>query len=290
MKKFKILLVTTTLLAMSGVANADSLPSRGAVAQIVTGVNDTYTLTGGTSGSSSGSGASASVDLATGQLRVVTQGTTMPSANAIGFEFLTFSSNATVSYGFDVSGTLNNLNPNGAVRVEGIINLYDVTGLGPNYFTTIPDFPGYEFIYSVPIAGSSGKATVIYGDGFSPTEVFGDPLPAYMDFIPSQDGSAVPVAMNITGSFNVQADHLYALALALSTGEFGSAGFQQGADFSNTAAFTFTDLGGAEVTSSSGLFLSNVPPPVSTPEPMTLTLLGVGLAAMVEVVRKRRSA
>jgi hypothetical protein len=278
-----LLLTAPTFLA------ADALPLPGANAQVLTraydgvGVQAPFTLTLGTSGSSTDGTASVSADLTTGLWKMFFEGTGFPSATATGFEFVTFSSDASVSYNFAVDGTLNNLSTIGAVQAGGIVNIYDVTGMGPNYFTTVPG--GFQFINASPLTGSASAQVVVHGSGFDPTVFFGNPLPAGLTTIESDDGSDVPVSMDITGTVSVQAGHIYAIAVVLAGGTLVGDTALRGVDFGNTGAFNFTDLGGAVVTSSSGQFLVNAPRQV--PEPATLTLLGLGLAALV--TRRRRN-
>src|SRR5690348_15407099 len=93
------------LLIVSGITKADTLPIAGATSQVATGLSGVWTVTLGTTGASSGTGASASADLTTGELKLATQGTTGPGATVMGFEFLTFSSNANVSYGYALNGS-----------------------------------------------------------------------------------------------------------------------------------------------------------------------------------------
>src|SRR5262245_48719268 len=94
-----LFLMIVCLAMFVGTAQADTLPA--GASKVVTAVNGTFTPTSGSTGSSGSiaSGAFGSADLTTGELKVFTQGTNTPSASAYGFEFLTFSTNTTVSYG-----------------------------------------------------------------------------------------------------------------------------------------------------------------------------------------------
>lgn len=266
-------------------AYADTIPMPGAVAQVSTTVNPlSWTQVSGTSGSSTGTESSASIDMTTGQLRVATSGSDLPYAGAQGFEFLQFSGNGTISYDFSVSGTLSNSDPTGAVRIGSSAIFYDVNGLSPNYFAN-GGLPGFEFIDAAFISFAS-NTTYDYGSSFNISRI----PPTNVTFIQNNDGSAIPILVNLAGSFDVQSDHLYAIALQLIGSETGanSSNSLQAADFSHTGTFQFTDLDGLTYTSSSGEFLSNAAV-VTTPEPSSFVLFALGLTlAGAWCARRRR--
>ncbi len=279
-----VILASFLLLAWSGSAYAESLPMAGAVAQVSTTTAPlSWTLVQpGTSGSSSGPASSASIDLTTGEVRVAVSGTTNPYAGAQGFEFLTFSGSGTVSYSYSISGTMSNTNPTGDISLGGSALIYDVTGMSPNYFG-VPVIPGNYNINAAPISFSSA-ITHVYGNSFNITPFLGSTNGTY---IQSQDGTIIPVLTDLSGSFAVDPGHIYAISLLLVGSTRGpNSGNLQTADFSNTAAFQFTDLDGLTFNSSSGQFLANTSVP--TPEPTTFSLLVFGLAGTFALRRRTR--
>jgi hypothetical protein len=274
----------TALVICSCAAYADSLPIAGAVAQVSTTVHPlSWTQVSGTSGSSTGTESSASIDMTTGQLRVATSGSDLPYAGVQGFEFLQFSGSGTISYNFAISGTLSNSNPTGAVRIGSSAIFYDVNGLSPNYFAN-GGLPGFDFVDAAAISFAT-NITYDYGSSFNISNI----PPTNANFIQNNDGSAIPVLVNLSGSFDVQSGQLYAIALQLVGSEAGanSSNSLQAADFSHTGTFQFTDLDGLTFTSSSGEFLSNAAV-VTTPEPSSFVLLALALT-LTGAWRARRS-
>ena len=122
------------------------------------------------------------------------------------------------------------------------------------------------------LSAFASNTTYDYGSGYTSR------IPSNATKIQNSDGSVIPILVNLAGSFNVQSDHLYAIALQLIASESGanSSNSLQAADFSHTGTFQFTALDGLTYTSSSGEFLSNAAG-VTTPEPSSFVLLALGL-------------
>jgi hypothetical protein len=291
-RRFLFLIPVAFVLSL-GLANASSIgfPIPGANAQTMIGLTpggttETFTVTPGTSAngsvtSASGS-ASAFANLTTGTLGVQTQGTAGPSANATAWEFLIFNSDATISYAYDVTGTLNNAATNGVSTVSAGVSFYNVTGLSSPYFATLSSPAGYQYADGT-LASNSSQEGAAYGGSAS-----GD-LPVGSTDVLNSSGANVPLSLDVTGSVNVIAGDLYIVDLSLTGDAFqiGSSN-EQGSDFLDPATFSFTNLDGATFTSSSGEFLSAA----TVPEPSTLVvlssmLLGLGLA---QFLRQRRPA
>jgi len=284
-------------LAVPTIAMATPIP--GATAQVNTGVVDSsgaqteqFTITDGASGSSSltssASTASASGNLSTGILRVNTQGTTAPGATVSAYDFLTFNGNGTVSYSLAITGSLNNAAPDGDVSIGGAIYVYNVTGATSDVFTINSNPPNSEYINTgyVP-AASSGQTVDVYG----PSYPSGDLPITFGNFTVSTDqndsGNAIPVTVDATGSIDVVAGDVYAIQLLLTGGadQLGGTIDEQGANFADTAAFSFTNLDGLTYSSASGEFLASVP--ASVPEPGTLGLFGAGLIGVAGFASQR---
>ena len=96
----------------------------------------------------------------------------------------------------------------------------------------------------------------------------------------NSSGTAVPVDLQLSGSFNAVQGSLYLLELVLNTYTVNGSvnGVQtQLADFAHTATFTFTNLSGLTFATSSGQFL-NEETQSEAPEPMATALLALGAA------------
>jgi hypothetical protein len=287
-------LIPASLALCAAIANADIFPP-GANAQVMIGLtpgsptSESFTITPGTSANgsaTSGTGsASAFANLATGMLGVETQGTGEPTANATAFEFLVFSGNATVSYSLAVNGAMNNADVDGAAEINAAVDFFNVTNVAsPNYFTT-GGFGGSEFANGA-LASNSSQFVAVYGSSVDPSLNF----PAGATTVENNSGSAVPVSLDVTGSVNVTAGDLYIVELLLTGSEFDFSATkgQQGVDFIDPAAFSFTDLDGTTFTSSSGEFLADA---TTVPEPSALVLLSGVLAAFgfVHLFRQRQA-
>ena len=126
----------------------------------------------------------------------------------------------------------------------------------------------------------------VYGSSVDPSLNF----PAGATTVENNSGSAVPVSLDVTGSVNVTAGDLYIVELLLTGSEFDFSATkgQQGVDFIDPAAFSFTDLDGTTFTSSSGEFLADA---TTVPEPSALVLLSGVLAAFgfVHLFRQRQA-
>lgn len=267
-----------------------------AQAQAVTNIDGTtsptpatqsVSLLDGTSAGTSVSGptgsAHASVDLGTGQLKVDATSTAGFTALATGWEFVTFSGSGVVNFSFAVDGSLSNRIPAGMLYVEPVVHVYDVT-TWTDYFDSIGDIQfsayngsGSPFPYLV---GSAYGIQAVRGAGSGGCNIYG-----ISDCTVDSAGTVVPVDLSLSGSFGAVFGQLYLVELQLSTVTFNQqlSVVPQVGDFSHTATFDFTNLSGLTYQSSSGQFLAA---DVPVPEPGSLTLLGLGLAAVL--VKRRR--
>lgn len=249
---------------------------------------ETGTSTAASISGSEGS-AHASVDLAAGILRLDAASTHGFTASATGWEFITFGGSGTVSFGFDVDGELSNQGlAAGLAGVSAAVRIYDVTDWD-SYFGTLG---GQQFS---AFNGSGSPFPYIEGNAFAQAAVSRTSALCSSQFIDAADctidafGTIVPVNLALTGSFDALDGRLYLLELSLSSSTFNpTPGLRaQSSDFSHTATFNFTDLGGLTFESASGAFLSEqAATPV--PEPASGVLLGAGLAAAWKARRKAR--
>jgi hypothetical protein len=264
-------------------------------AQAVIGINDLegpaiFAVDPGSSLNASVSGASGfgvvDLDMATGLLRSRSQGSFGFQNSLAGWDFLRFDGSASISYALDVDGVLSNLRPNGFVYADIGFRLYDVTDWS-SYFR---ELGGIRFVSR---NGNASPFPSIVASSFERVGVRGAGATSCQDIavtgacITSSNGSLQSVEFSLAGNASVQAGELYLVELVLNLSTLNGAGSSllQTADFSNTAAFSFTDLGGLTVTSSSGLFLSAVP------EPQTWALWAAGLLGIAVLARRRdRSA
>jgi hypothetical protein len=262
------------------VLNTNATVSPSPATQLITLVNPGTSVNSGFVGANGN--ANAQVDLSTGLLRADAQGTSGYSSFATGWEFVSFSGNGNISFALAVDGTLRNLQLSGMAIAQASVNLYDVTSWA-SYFASsggqqyvakdgsgspFPDRVGFAF----DNAGVRGATAASCASQFINT------------CTTNSSGAVVPVTMALAGSAPVLAGHVYLLEMNLSLYTFNSALSTQlqAADFSHTAAFSFSNLNGLSVTSSSGTFLSAVP------EPASLALMLAGVAALAGLRRHRR--
>jgi PEP-CTERM motif len=259
-----------------------------AQAQAVTNINATTGPTPatqsashnlGTTSSASVSGttgsAHASIDLQAGQLKVDATSTAGFTSLTTGWEFVTFSGSGTVDFSFEVDGSLSNRYPAGMVFVEPVVRVYDVTTWS-SYFGTTADVQfaafngtGSPFPFMV---GSAYDIQGVRGAGSGGCTTY-----FITNCTVNSSGTSIPVDLSLAGSFGALAGKLYLVELQLTASTFNQqlGIVSQTADFSHTATFDFTNLNGLTFESSSGQFLTAA----EVPEPASLTLLGVGLAA-----------
>ncbi len=298
------LAVVPSLLVLLAAAPASATPfvfpsGAQAQAQAVTNIDGTTSPTpatqsvslldgtiAGTSVSGSTGSAHASVDLGTGQLKVDATSTAGFTAVATGWEFVTFSGSGVVNFSFAVDGSLSNRIPAGMVYVEPAVRVYDVTDWTTGYFASTSGIQfsayngsGSSFPYRV---GSAYGVKAVRGTGSTGCT---DYFISVSDCTVDSAGTVVPVDLSLSGSFGAVFGKLYLVELQLSAATYNQqlSVVPQLADFSHTATFDFTNLNGLTYQSSSGQFLAA---DVPVPEPGSLTLLGLGLAAVL--VKRRR--
>jgi hypothetical protein len=177
---------------------------------------------------------------------------------------------------------LQNSVSNGMVAVEAAVRVFDVTSWTSYFGMT----GGQKFAAK---DGTDSPFPDLVSSAFDTAGVQGGTSTACAtNFITNcttnQFGSLIPISFGLSGSLDVVAGRIYLVDLLLSTYTFGGLGFRA-ADFDDTAAFRFTDLGGLNFESASGQFLSQ-----QVPEPATGLIFGAGLAAVGLVRRLRHRA
>ncbi|MDO9459770.1 MAG: hypothetical protein Q7N95_06600, partial [Alphaproteobacteria bacterium] len=184
---------------------------------------------------------------------------------------------------FDVDGGFSNRRSAGFVYADVGVRLYDVTDW-TSYFALSS---GIQFVSR---NGDTSPFDDIVVSSFERVGVRGASAATCAAIAvtglctTNSNGSLVPVDFSLSGSASVEAGRLYLLELVLNLNTLNgaSSNLLQTANFADTAAFTFTDLGGLSFSSSSGQFLAAVP------EPQTWALWAGGLLAL-GMVRRRKS-
>lgn len=175
------------------------------------------------------------------------------SSKATLYDTVTFASSATVSYNFNVSGSLSSTDTqvNNILTAIGAVGILDITGQAQWIFgldgTSVP--LGSELFTRT--VESTMESTSILGANRALISRIDNNFPS--------DGNDYAVNIDVSGSLDVEAGKTYGLVLSMST--IASGARINAADFSNTAMFRFTDLGGTTYTSGSGVLLTAVPLP-----------------------------
>ncbi len=176
------------------------------------------------------------------------------------FEFLTFDTGggpAEVSYEFQIDGEMVSAGPMSSATAFGLVTIFDVTGR-TSFVETLDGV-------LVPVGGAPIVEDFVVELSTFGSSVANEPEYTVRDdeilrYVEDESGQPVGFDETAEGSFLVQPDRLYMIYLVLSVGAESGGGLSDAteADFSNTGRFAFTDLGGATLESSSGLFLSQV--------------------------------
>lgn len=225
----------------------------------------------------------ASANLSTGETKVLTsiQGTdTRESASGNSYaeavDFLTFDSDATVSFDLGIDGSLSVTQAGDWALFQGSARFFDVTALA-NVFES----DGHtltQAVISNEVEDASTRGQFEYlGANFTPRPE--DPDFGFDAYI-STNTTGVPLSIDmiLSGTLDVLAGHTYlvllgSLAMAADGTELGLAA----ADFDSTSTFAFTNLGGASFTSASGVFPGAAQAAVSAPATLPLLFAGLGL-------------
>ncbi|ALS98087.1 PEP-CTERM sorting domain-containing protein [Lacimicrobium alkaliphilum] len=159
----------------------------------------------------------------------------------------------TISYNFGVDGSFYTDSIFDSAYFQSYVRIYDITGM-QSWLETESFFGIFDDTDPVE------SANEISYTGF---------------YQSAQDGDYGLYSFDevLSGSFVAEQGRTYGVAILANAYASGDNAYT---DFLNTSTFSFTDLGGATFTSGSGAFLS----PTSVPEPSSLAILGLGLAAL----------
>jgi hypothetical protein len=183
----------------------------------------------------------------------------------------------TVSYQAALDGFLSNTGTNAFDGASASLNvkIYDITGLST--WLERNDSTSDPHIFTN--AGLVSELAIQFVLGTQ------DLVDAYAAFSDASivDTSGVVSAFNLTKSASFAADptKTYGIQIFTESSGIGTAA----ADFLNTGTFQFSNLNGADFSSASGVFLSDVSTTVTVPEPASIALFGFGLAGLMTVRR-----
>ena len=175
------------------------------------------------------------------------------------FDTVTFSQSATVSFNVSVTGSFSASSPSviNNLASQASIGIFDLTGTSQWVF----GLQGSAFPFCLASNCALFQRTVNSNMEWSRTLNENNAVLAETIHNFPQDGGVYNLSIDVPGVLDVQAGTTYGIALSMSALAPGFA--VNAADFSNTAAFNFTDLQGATFTSGSGEFLTAIPVPAA---------------------------